>query len=97
MDGLRLVWDDKKNKANRRNHGVSFEEAHTAFFDENATEFLDPDHSQEEDRFLLLGLSVRLRVLVVCRCYRESQGVIRIISTRKATRKERRQYAGERP
>jgi uncharacterized protein len=96
MSELRFVWDPKKNETNRKKHGVSFDEAQTVFFDENAIEFYDPDHSDEEDRFLLLGLSFRLRVLVVCHCYRESQEVIRIISARKATRKERSHYAGAR-
>ena len=97
MFGLRFVWDEKKNEANRKKHGVSFEEAQTLVFDENAVELFDPDHSEEEDRFLLLGLSFRLRVLVVCHCYRESQGVIRIISARKATGKERVYYAEAKP
>ena len=97
MDRLRFTWDEKKSQANQRKHGVSFEEAQTVFFDENAMAFFDPDHSDEHDRFLLLGLSFRLRVLVVCHCYRESQGVIRIISARKATRKEREQYVGAKP
>jgi len=92
MSSLRIVWDPRKNEANRKKHGVSFEEAQTVFFDENAIEFFDPDHSEDEDRFLLLGLSFRLRVLVVCHCHRESRGIIRIISARKATRKERSYY-----
>ena len=96
MDRLRFAWDENKNKANRRKHGVSFEEAQAVFSDESAIEFFDPDHSEEEDRFLLLGLSFRLRVLVVCHCYRGSQGIIRIISARKATLKERTHYAGTR-
>ena len=94
MDELGFSWDEKKSAANRRKHGVSFEEARTVFFDENAIEFFDPDHSEKEDRFLMLGLSFRLRVLLVCHCCRESQGVIRIISARKATRKERADYTG---
>lgn len=73
-------------------HGVSFEEAKTAFLDENARLMEDPDHSQEEDRFILLGLSARRRLLVVCHCYREDNDQIRIISARKANRPERRQY-----
>ena len=97
MSSLRIVWDPKKDAANRRKHGVTFEEAHTVFFDENAIEFFDPDHSEDEDRFLLLGLSFRLRVLVVCHCHRESDGIIRIISARKATRKERSHYTGAKP
>jgi uncharacterized DUF497 family protein len=97
MNSLRFIWDEKKNKANQKKHGVSFEEAQTVFFDENAVEFFDPDHSDEEDRFLLLGLSFRLRVLIVCHCYRESQSIIRIISARRATRKERSHYSGAKP
>ena len=97
MAELRLTWDDRKNAANRKRHGVSFEEAGTVFFDDNAIEFFDPDHSDREDRFLLLGLSFRLRMLLVCHCSRESHGVIRIISARKATRKERAHYTEARP
>jgi hypothetical protein len=89
---LQFDWDDRKNRANHRKHGVSFEEAQTVFYDENALEFSDPDHSEKEDRFLLLGRSHQLRILVVCHCVREREGVIRIISARKATRKERTFY-----
>ena len=94
MDGPRFEWDRRKEAANRKKHGVSFEEARTAFFDENARLMADPDHSDEEDRFILLGLSSRLRLLVVCHCYREATDTIRIISARKADRSERRQYEG---
>ena len=90
---LRFEWDERKNQANQRRHGVAFEEAQTAFFDERAIEFHDPDHSDQEDRFLLLGRSFQLRVLVVCHCYRKSAAVIRLISARRATRKERVVYA----
>jgi hypothetical protein len=89
---LSFEWDERKNKTNQRKHGVSFEEAQTAFFDEKAIEYRDPDHSREEDRFLLLGRSYSLRILVVCHCLRERRSVIRIISARKATAKERRVY-----
>jgi uncharacterized DUF497 family protein len=75
-----------------RKHGVSFEEARTAFFDENALLRPDDDHSGDEDRFVLLGLSGRLRTLVVCHCYRQDDEVIRLISARKATASERHQY-----
>ncbi len=85
-------WDETKNGANQRNHGISFEEAQTVFFDEDAIEYGDPDHSDEENRFLILGRSVRLRVLLVCHCYRENDSMIRIITARKATRKERKAY-----
>jgi len=86
-------WDEKKNVSNKRKHGVSFEEAQTVFFDDHAIEYTDEDHSNTEDRFLMLGRSYQLRVLVVCHCVRESRAVIRIISARKATPKERRAYA----
>ncbi len=96
MKRLRFTWDERKNSANFRKHGVSFEEAQTVFFDEKAIEFYDPDHSKEEDRFILLGISSRLRILVVCYCSREEESVIRIISARKATRKEQEVYTGGR-
>ena len=89
---LTFEWDEAKSRLNRRKHGISFEEAQSVFFDENALEFSDPDHSEEEDRFLLLGRSFRLRVLVVCHCMRQSESVIRIVSARKATAKERQVY-----
>jgi len=92
MDDLRFEWDEKKNKANRKKHGVEFEEARTAFYDENAIEFFDPDHSGSEERFILLGLSLRLRALVVCHCFRESEDTVRIISARKADKAEERDY-----
>lgn len=94
MDGLKFERDRRKETANRKKHGVSFAEAKTAFFDENARVIADPDHSDEEDRFILLGLSSQLRLLVVCHCYREDQDTIRIISARKASRSERREYEG---
>ena len=90
---LRFEWDDGKSISNKRKHGVSFEEAQTIFFDDSAIEYADPAHSGAEDRFLMLGRSYQLRVLVVCHCLRESETVIRIISARKATPKERRVYA----
>jgi uncharacterized protein len=89
---LVFEWDELKERANRRKHGVSFEEARSAFLDENARVLPDPEHSEEEDRFVLLGLSTSLRVLVVCHCYREKEQIIRIISARKADREEQRQY-----
>jgi uncharacterized protein len=92
MTPLRFEWDDAKNRENQRKHGVSFAEAQTVFFDENAVEFCDDEHSKWEDRFLLLGLSTRLRILLVCHCLRESGSVIRIISARKATKNERGLY-----
>jgi len=92
MTSLRFTWDENKKKANARKHGVTFEEAQSSFSDEYAREFCDPDHSENENRFLLLGLSVRLRVLVVSHCFRESETVIRIISARKADRQEQQDY-----
>ncbi len=89
---MRFAWDDAKAEENRRKHGISFEEASTVFADDNARLKHDPDHSQEEDRFLLLGFSARLRVLIVCHAYRENDEVIRVISARKATPNERTQY-----
>ena len=92
MTDLRFVWDKAKAGENIRKHAVSFEEASTVFADENARLKHDPDHSQTEDRFLLLGFSAKLRMLIVCHAYREKDEVIRIISARKATPNERRQY-----
>jgi uncharacterized DUF497 family protein len=89
---LTFEWDEAKSRLNQRKQGISFEEAQTVFFDEKALEFSDPDHSDEEARFLLLGRSFRLRVLVVCHCMRQSESVIRIVSARKATAKERQVY-----
>lgn len=94
MDGLRFEWDESKNRANQRKHGVSFEEAETAFYDERAAVYYDPEHADDEDRFLLLGMSLRLHVLIVCHCYRESEGSIRIISARRADRREEKDYWG---
>jgi hypothetical protein len=92
MHDVRIEWDETKNRANRRKHGVSFEEAQTVFFDENAIRYFDPDHSRDEDRFLMLGMSWKLRVLVVCHCFRANDSVIRIISARKANKKEDLDY-----
>lgn len=89
---LVFEWDEGKNSANRQKHGVSFEEARSAFLDENARVVPDSEHSEEEDRFILLGLSTSLRVLVVCHCYRQDESTVRIISARKADREEQRQY-----
>ncbi|HEB99846.1 MAG TPA: BrnT family toxin [Thiotrichales bacterium] len=91
---IRFDWDPGKDLANRRKHGVSFEEAKSVFFDENAIQFFDEDHSDQEDRFIMLGRSIRSRILVVCHCEREHGRVIRIISARKATQAERRHYGG---
>jgi len=93
MNKITFVWDEKKNAANQKKHLVSFEEAQSVFYDEDAIEYFDPEHSEMEDRFIMLGLSAHLRILVVCHCYRERNSVIRIISARKATKKERSVYA----
>jgi uncharacterized DUF497 family protein len=92
MSGIQFKWDENKNRKNKREHGVSFEEAQTVFLDENAIRFFDPDHSEEEDRFIMLGVSFKLRVLVVCHCYRENDEVIRLISARKADKEECKDY-----
>src|SRR5665213_2889548 len=92
MGALRFEWDEGKNRSNQRKHGVPFAEARTAFFDDYARVLPDPDHSDDQERFVLLGLSVSLRLLVVCHCHRESEEVIRIFSARKANRNEITQY-----
>jgi len=89
---LRFEWDDRKNAQNRRKHGVPFEEAQTVFFDDHALLIPDPDHSEMEDRFILLGLSSKLRTLLICHCSPGQRDVIRIISARRADRQEREQY-----
>ena len=84
-----------KSIANLRKHGVSFEEAASVFYDENAVEFYDDDHSESEDRFLILGLSSQMRLLLICHCYWESEDIIRLISARKASVSESRHYWSE--
>jgi uncharacterized DUF497 family protein len=85
-------WDENKNRINLEKHGITFEEASTVSFDDRAILFDDPEHSIDEDRFLLLGMSETAKVCIVCHCYRESDTVIRIISARQATRKEEERY-----
>jgi len=92
MSETLFAWDEAKDRVNQRKYGVTFEEAQTVFLDENAIRFFDPDHSKREDRFLMLGISFRLRVLVVCHCHRDDETVIRIISARKANKQERSDY-----
>lgn len=92
VDELRFEWDERKNRSNKKKHGVSFEEARSVFLDENARLIDDPDHSEDEDRFVLMGISEVLRVLVVCHCYRKDGSVIRIISARRADTEERSSY-----
>jgi hypothetical protein len=93
MGDVRFAWDSAKDRLNRRRHGVSFAEAQSVFFDERAIRYYDPDHSQNEDRFIMLGMSFLLRALVVCHCYRADDSVIRIISARRANTAEERAYA----
>lgn len=92
MSEAQFQWDSAKNIANQKKHGVSFEEASTVFRDEEGLLLFDPKHSSEEDRFILLGMSVNQRLLVVCHCYLENENSFRIFSARKATKAERGQY-----
>jgi uncharacterized DUF497 family protein len=89
---LRFDWDERKNRANRTKHGVWFEEAQSVFDDPHGRLFCDPEHSEAEERFILLGVSSASRCLVVVHCYRESEALVRIISARKARKKEVRFY-----
>jgi len=92
MKSLEFEWDNNKEKINILKHSVSFDEARSAFYDEYAVQFFDPEHSESEDRFLLLGTSFKLKTLVVCHCFREEETVIRIISARKADKDETNAY-----
>ena len=89
---IRFDWDEYKNMLNKKKHGIDFIEASTVFFDDRAILFDDPEHSEHEDRFILLGMSESSNVCIVCHCYRADDSVIRIISARKATKKEERIY-----
>jgi uncharacterized DUF497 family protein len=95
MNSVGFSWDNRKDSTNQKKHGVSFEEAQSVFFDENAIEYFAPDHSESEDRFLMLGHSYRLRVLVVSYTLRNGETEIRIILARKATKREQKTYLGE--
>ncbi|MCH8021933.1 BrnT family toxin [candidate division KSB1 bacterium] len=92
MNNLRFEWDENKNRANQRKHKISFDEAKTVFYDENARLIPDPDHSENEERFIIMGVSSNLRMLVVVHCYKENNEVIRIISARKVTRNEQKYH-----
>jgi len=94
MAYIQFQWDITKNDTNIKKHHISFEEAQTAFYDPKARIISDPEHSKDEDRFILLGISQKLNLLVVCHCYRSADEVIRIISARKATKNESSQYGG---
>lgn len=92
---IKFEWDKAKALANVKKHGVSFDEAQSIFYDELAVQFFDEEHASEEERFLLLGMSTGARLLLVCHCERESGNIIRIISARKATKRESVFYGGE--
>lgn len=92
MNELIFEWDPEKNEINKKKHHISFEEARTVFYDDDAKVIDDPEHSIEEERFIILGFSKKANLLVVCHCFRESESVIRIISARKATKMETKQY-----
>ena len=92
MNELCYEWHSTKSAVNAKKHGSSFDEAKSVFSDENAKLISDPDHSDIEDRFILLGISIRLRTLVVCHCYRGDDNIIRIITARKATTSESKKY-----
>ena len=91
---IQFEWDEEKAKKNLKKHKVSFEEAKTVFYDPNALLIADPDHSNDEDRFIIMGISNKSKMLVVCHCYRQKDEVIRIISARKAEKCEIAQYGG---
>ena len=92
MSAVRFEWDIRKSAVNAKKHGVSFEEARYVFYDERARLIDDPGHSEDQERFVLLGLSSSLRLLLVCHCYRSAGDIIRIISARKATARESKSY-----
>lgn len=92
IDELHFEWDENKNRINKRKHKVSFEEAKSVFEDVEALIIDDPEHSEQEERFIIMGFSSKARLLVVCHCYRANETVIRIISARKATERESMQY-----
>lgn len=92
MEDIKFEWDENKNNANQKKHKVSFSEAQKVFYDVEARVIDDPEHSEEEARFVILGLSRKANLLVVCHCYKASDTVIRIISARKATKKESELY-----
>ena len=94
---IEFEWDASKASVNLRKHQVSFEDARSVFYDEFAVQFFDEDHSSEEERFLMLGMSSLARLLIVCHCEREQGAVIRIISARKASKRESAFYQGSKP
>lgn len=92
MDTIRFEWDNNKNTINKKKHKVSFEEASTVFYDERAILFDDPEHSYEEERFLIIWTTTSSKICIVSHCYRENDEIIRIISARKATKAEQNVY-----
>lgn len=96
MNHLKFEWDNNKDKINSKKHGVSFDEAQTVFYDEYAIQFFDPDHSENEDRFLLLGMSFKLKTLIICHCFKQEETIVRIISARKADKDEEQAYWSKR-
>lgn len=93
---MEFEWDENKNRINKAKHDISFEEASSVFYDENAILFDDPDHSLDEDRFLIIGMSEASNVCIVSHCYRGDDAIIRIISARKATKTEQAYYVDKR-
>ena len=91
--GIRFAWDERKNRLNQQKHGVSFAEAQTVFYDKSARIIDDPEHSLDEERVIILGMSQRMRLLIVCHAFSPEEQMIRIISARKATKTEQRQYS----
>jgi uncharacterized protein len=94
MKHIQFDWDENKNVLNKKRHKIAFEEAKTVFYDPAALLIHDPDHSEDEERFLIMGMSQKLKILVVCHCYRANDEIIRIISARKADKDETKQYGG---
>jgi uncharacterized DUF497 family protein len=92
---MKITWDENKNQENIKKHNISFEEVETVFYDPNGNLLNDPDHSDDEDRFIILGLSKMLHLLVVCHCYKENDETIRLITARRATKKEAKYYGGQ--
>ena len=92
MEKIKFEWDENKNRINKKKHGLSFETAQEVFYDKSAILFDDPDHSYEEERFLIIGMIRSLKICIVSYCYRESGNVIRLISAREATKQEKNYY-----
>lgn len=92
MDTINFEWDENKNQINKKKHGLSFETAQEVFYDEFAVVFDDPDHSIGEERFLIIGMTESSKICIVSHCYRDSDNVIRIISAREATKREKKIY-----